>query len=165
MRFGAPREVLDEITLPDINNCTDKTISKRQAQDLLKKKGIELIEDEEFLNRQPEPSPFDTQTPFGDKDKQPFPPQKKEVPLEMIEKINDLPIVLDLIEENYKARYIGLVEACKLAERTIRVNMQRVYGEDWQERYEVEFQKFIRERIGGKAKHEQVYTVKVEQPC
>lgn len=159
MRFGAPREVLDEITLPDINNCTDKTISKRQAQDLLKKKGIELIEDEEFLNKEPEPpiSPFGKPAPFGTK-------PKTEIPVEAVEKLNDLQMALDLIAENYKMRKLTVADTCRSAENAIRVYMQRCFPDDWQERYEAAFKLFIKERLGGSAKHshQETYTVKVE---
>jgi hypothetical protein len=170
-KWGAPKEVLDEITLSDIASLTDKTISKRQAQDLIRKKGIELLEDEEFVNKQPEPSPFGN--PFGapqDKGNNPF--QKGNAPFDAkptlpipTEKLNDLNLALELIEANLHVnrRQPNIIpETCKRAEEAIRVYMQRVYPDEWQPRYEAMFQQFIHERLGGTATKKQTYTVKVE---
>jgi hypothetical protein len=166
-KWGAPREVLDEITLADINNAVDKSMSKKQAQDLIRKKGIELIEDEEWLNKEPEPSPFGN--PFDPKAQKSAPfgaKPKVEIPVEAIEKLNDLHMALDIIEENFKAKKKTLTETCRYAEQAIRVYMQRAYPEDWQERYESAFKQFISERLGGIAshnhKHAETYKVTVD---
>jgi hypothetical protein len=168
-KWGAPKEVLDEITLDQIASLTDKTISKRQAQDLIRKKGIELLEDEEFVNKQPEPSPFGN--PFGaPQDNKDNPFQKGKAPFDAnpkpasTEKLNDLTLALELIEANLHVnrRQPNIIpETCKRAEEAIRVYMQRVYPDEWQPRYEAMFQQFIHERLGGVAK-KQTYTVKVE---
>ena len=162
MRFGAPKEVLDELTLADINNAVDKSISKRQAQDLIRKKGIELIEDEEWLNKTPEPfgsNPFD-KTKIGNVK------PETEFSTEAIEKLNDLHATLDLIETCYREQKKPIVEVCRMAEQAIRVYMQRSFPDDWQQRYEAAFKQFIHERLGerlgGQAKKQQVFTVKVD---
>ncbi len=167
-KWGAPKEVLDEVTLDQIASLTDKTISKRQAQDLIRMKGIELLEDEEFVNKQPEPSPFGLPGVASNGAKpNPFEPKPKGFPLpaESVEKLNDLNLALELIEANYNAnrRQPNIIpETCRQAEQAIRVYMQRVHPNDWQPRYESAFQLFIHERLGGQAKKQQVYTVKVE---
>jgi hypothetical protein len=166
-KWGAPKEVLDEITLSDIASLTDKTISKRQAQDLIRKKGIELLEDEEFVNKQPEPSPFGNPfNPLQDKapfDAKPNQQEPKGFPIP-VEKLNDLNLALELIEANLHVnrRQPNIIpETCRRAEEAIRVYMQRVYPDEWQPHYEQAFQQFIHERLGGSAK-KQTYTVKVE---
>jgi hypothetical protein len=171
MRFGAPREVLDEITLPDINNCTDKTISKRQAQDLLKKKGIELIEDEEFLNRQHEPSPFDN--PFGDKGKQPFTQKKPFTPQpattqpsteRFIEKLGDMELGLTIITASYCEGKLKIAEACQQADKTISAHMQLVHKEEWKDYRDKRFRQFLYELVPdlNRLQKQETYTVKVE---
>jgi hypothetical protein len=169
-KWGAPKEVLDEMTLSDIASLTDKTISKRQAQDLIRQKGIELLEDEEFLTK-PEPNPFGLPVPPGQdagKDnpfqKQANPFQKKAVAPLPVEQLNDLQLALELIEANLKVNRKQpniIPETCRQAEQAIRVYMQRAYPDDWQPRYEAAFQQFIHERLGGEAK-KQTYTVKVD---
>jgi hypothetical protein len=179
-KWGAPKEVLDDITLSDISSLTDKTISKKQAQDLIRKKGIELIEDEEFLNKQPAPNPFN---PFSGQDpnqqdptadgkpnpfqKQPFPFQPKQVvpniPVEQVERLNDLDMALNIIEASHKENKLCLVDACKLADRTIAVYMKRLHGEDWKDFHTEMFQSFIQLRLVPQQKREkQVFTVRVD---
>ena len=51
---GATGEVLNDVLVGDIGNIVDKAISKKQGQDLLRKKGLPLIEDEEWLNQKPQ---------------------------------------------------------------------------------------------------------------
>jgi hypothetical protein len=173
-KWGAPKEVLDEMTLDQISSLTDKTISKRQAQDLIRKKGIELIEDEEFLNQKPEPSPFGN--PFGQPTqepnvdgtaKQPFPTQKKpfipNIPVEQVEHLNDLQTALDIIESNHALHKISLVEACRWADRAITVHMKQTHGDGWKTPHDVAFQTFIHERLAPvKVSMKQVYTVEVK---
>jgi hypothetical protein len=166
MRFGAPKEVLDEVTLTDINNCAEKSISKRQAQALIKQKGIELIDDEEFLNKQEQPNPFGA--PFGqDNKEQPFmqKPQKPkvEIPVEaVIENLSDLDLQLDIVEESFKHHRLSLVEACRDADKIITVHAKRTYGEKWQEFRDNQFQNFIHFKLVPKKEEKQVeYHVRV----
>ena len=163
MRFGAPKEVLDEVTLTDINNCAEKSISKRQAQALIKQKGIELIDDEEFLNKIDEPP-----MPFGQDIKgQPFmqKPQKPkiEIPVEaVIENLSDLDLQLDIVEESFKHHRLSLVEACRDADKIITVHAKRTYGEKWQEFRDNQFQNFIHFKLVPKKEEKQVeYHVRV----
>ena len=162
MRFGAPKEVLDEITLSDINACTGKTISKRQAQALIKQKGIELIDDEEFLNEQP-------QTPFGqpDGDASPFMQKpnkpKIEIPVEsVIENLSDLDLQLNIIEESFRHHRLSLVEACREGDKVITVHAKRTYGDKWQEFRDNQFQNFIHFKlVPHKEQKRETYTVSV----
>jgi len=175
-RWGAPKEVLDDMTLDQIASLTDKSISKRQAQDLIRKKGIELLEDEEFLNKQPEPNPF---SPFGQQGqpgqdpnadgaaKQPFPFQKKpfvpNIPVEQVERLNDLGTALDVIEASHKANKLCLVDACKLADRTIAVHMKQLHGENWRMFHTEAFQAFIQLRLVPQTKKQgQTFKVQVD---
>jgi hypothetical protein len=154
-KWGAPKEVLDDITLGDIASLTGKSISKRQAQDLIRQKGIELLEDEAWLS-QPDvaPNPFDPNAPPQDKanpfQKQPFPPKKvvPNIPVESVERLNDLGTQLAVIEANHKKKDgISLVEAANQAERCIMGAMKRIHGSDWQRFYNEAFQTFLHEHL------------------
>jgi hypothetical protein len=103
---GAPGSVLKDVTLMDINTCTDKSISKKQAQDLIRKKGIELIEDEEWLNKKPDSI---LQQPFGNDDK----------PLLNKDKTTQLDMQLQTIKQAHQEGHLIFTEALKEGDRAI----------------------------------------------
>lgn len=151
---GASGEVLDEIALTDIGTLKGNgTITWKQAQDLIRKKGIDLIEDE-----QPAPPPI---VPFGQKpsfgqqgqqgqqgNQNPFEKPKLAIPAELlIEKLNDLNTGLEIIATNFDEGKLPITNACQMAERTIKAHMQRAYPVGWEGKVQDEFQRFVSERI------------------
>jgi hypothetical protein len=79
----------------------------------------------------------------------------------MLEKLNDLQSGLEIIEANYAQRRITIVEAVRLADKTISVYFQRVYPDGWELKRNEEFDKFTR-RLLMLPKSAIEYKVKVE---
>jgi hypothetical protein len=106
LRWGAPMQVLNDISLTDISTITDKAISKKQAQDLIRKKGIALIEDEEFLK----PKEPILQNPTD-------PEQGK--PLINKDKTTALELQLQTIKASHEEGHLIFTEALKEGDRAI----------------------------------------------
>jgi hypothetical protein len=113
---GAPDSVLKDVSLTDIGTLTDKSISKKQAQDLIRKKGIDLIEDEEWLNKKPDPI---LQAPTG--------PDGK--PLLNKDKINQADLSLRTVKDAFDNGKILISEALKEGDRIIKVYVDKARNE------------------------------------
>lgn len=147
--WGQPQTGLEKITLSELASILNSPkVAFNQAQYILK----------QFFTGLPEPEKEpQQQLPF-----QPFQKQKPEIPMEqMLEKLNDLQTGLSIIESNFVERRITVVDAMRLADKTISVYCKRVYGDEWQGKSEAEFEKFSR-RILQVPKRSEVYQVKVE---
>jgi hypothetical protein len=103
---GATTEVLNEVTLDQIGALTGKTISKRQAQDLIRKKGLDLIEDEEWLNMKPQPFLSNVDPETGQPQLNP-------------DKINQLEMRLHTLREGFVNGKILISEALREGDRAI----------------------------------------------
>jgi len=113
INWGAPRTGLEDITLTDISTLyRDGTIKFNQAQELLKSMGVKLVTPEMEVS----PPPAQTPTP-------PFlQPQQKGLNLDQIlDKLKDENMGLQVVDANLKAHRISLVEATRLADRIISV--------------------------------------------
>jgi hypothetical protein len=114
---GATDEEMKEVTLDQIGALqANKTITWKQAQDLIRQKGIALIEDEE-----PQPDPILTNMNPND-------PKK---PLLNQDKAKELEMYLQVIKANYesKASKLLISEALKEGDRLIRITVERAKHE------------------------------------
>jgi len=149
--WGQPQTGLEEMTMEDISAIMP-FMAKNQQQHLLK----------QYIGGLPEPE--------WDKDAvmpQLQPPFQQRKPVEilveaMIEKLNDLQTNLNIIEANHSANKINLIEACKLADRTISAYMKRVYPEEWEQRRDEKYQEFLHEKLKPKASGKKAYTVLID---
>lgn len=143
--WGLPKTGLEKVSLNELAALIPK-LPQNQAQYLLK----------QFFPGIPEPEKEVTMQPY------PFKPKPVEVPVEkIIEKLNDLQTGLNIIEQNYVERRISIVEAIRLADKTIGVYYKRVYPDEWREKRNDEFDRFVR-RLLQLPKPSNVYQVKVE---
>lgn len=152
MVWGQPKTGLEKITLSDIAQLySSGAVKFNQVQDLMKKMGVQLIEPEEEA---PKPLPFQLM--------QPQKPKAQEIPVEqMLEKLNDLQTGLNIIETNYVEKRISIVQAVRLADKTMSVYYKRVYPNEWKSKRDGEFDKFTR-RLLQLPKPSVEYKVKVE---
>jgi len=149
--WGQPKTGLEDVTLTDIASIMNSPkVTFNQAQYILKQFFSGLPEPEK---QEPQPQmPF---TPFQK-------PKPQEIPMEqMLEKLNDLQTGLNIIESNYVEKRISIVDAVRLADKTISVYYKRVYPDGWEEKRNEEFNKFTR-RLLQLPKQSEVYQVKVE---
>jgi len=109
---GAPNSVLKDVSLTDISTLTDKSISKKQAQDLIRKKGIELIEDEEWLNKKPDPI-------------LPAPTDPDGKPLINKDKTTQLELQLQTIKASHEEGHLIFTEALKEGNRVITNTVEK----------------------------------------
>jgi hypothetical protein len=149
--WGQPKTGLEKVTLTDLASIINSPkMTWEQAQWLLK----------QYISGLPEAQKPEApaQLPF-----QPFQkPKPQEIPVEqMLEKLNDLQSGLQIIEDNYVERRITIVEAVRLADKTISVYFQRVYPDGWELKRNEEFDKFTR-RLLMLPKSAIEYKVKVE---
>ena len=147
--WGQPKTGLEKVTLTDISSIINSPkVTFNQAQYIVK----------QFFSGLPEPEKeAQPQIPF-----MPFQKPKPEIPMEqMLEKLNDLQTGLNIIESNYVEHRITVINAMKLADRTITVYYKRVYPDGWKEKRNEEFERFTR-RILQVPKRSEVYQVKVE---
>lgn len=150
--WGQPKTGLEDITLQDISSILP-FMAKNQQQHLLK----------QYLSGMPEPEWEEPATPQLPFQQQPFQKKPQEIPMTaMLEKLNDLQTSLNIIEANHNANKLSLIEACRLADRTITVHMKRVYPDNWEEHRDSEFQQFIHEKLAGKVTGRKTYTVAVD---
>jgi hypothetical protein len=116
---GATDEVLKGVTLTDIGTLKgNSTITWKQAQDLIRKKGIDLIEDV-----QPQPLPILNQAPPND----PNNPDQK--PMLNKDKINQADLALQTVKASFENKNIGIAEALKEGDRIIRVYVDKAKRE------------------------------------
>jgi hypothetical protein len=107
---GAPNSTLKDITLDQIGTLKGNgTITWKQAQDLIRKKGIELIEDE-----QPAPPAILQSADNMD-----------EKPLINKDKTTQLELQLQTIKANYEANHLIFTEALKEADRAINNTIEK----------------------------------------
>jgi hypothetical protein len=112
---GAPNSTLKEITLDQIGTLKGNgTITWKQAQDLIRKKGIDLIEDE-----QPEPPPIFGKGPVDDDGK----------PLLNRDKINQADASLRTLKDAFENGKILISEALKEGDRVIKVYVDKARRE------------------------------------
>lgn len=143
---GLPNAKLEKTTVGDLSILYgNRGITWKQLQELLRQKGLPLIEDSE--PKPPEPS---VPKPMTD-----LPFQKKNPPpnnLEFIDHINDIDTALGIIRENYEMHKIPLTEACQLAGEVIVAHMKQAYPETWQQEREKKFTSFTQGLV--RFKHE-----------
>jgi len=150
--WGQPKTGLEDVTLQDISAVLPY-MAKNQQQHLLK----------QYLGGMPEPEWEEPSMPELPFQQQPFQKKPTEIPVAaMLEKLNDLQTSLNIIEANHNANKLSLVEACRLADRTITVHMKRVYPDSWEKHRDTEFQRFIQEKLAGKVTGRKTYTVAVD---
>jgi len=159
--WGQPTTGLEEIELDSIANLyASNTITFTQAQDLLKKLGIELIDPSpEELQRRLQP-----QVSFGKQfEKPPLAPMP---PMEMIlDKMNDLGTALNIIEANYNEKRISLVKAMKMGHKAIDVHCKRMFPQHLElftQRREQQYEQWGKRLFKVKEKKQPTYTVTVE---
>jgi hypothetical protein len=147
--WGQPKTGLEDVTLTDVASIINSpSVANNQVQWILKQYWSSIPEpdwsEEAKIAKQKNPFP---QQPFG---QQPFQkkPAGQEVPVEqLVERLNDLDTSLDIITANFGMGKLTVTEACKLADRTITVHMQRAYPEGWQLRREERFTRFVKEKL------------------
>ena len=156
MVWGQPKTGLEEITMEDLGTIMPY-MPRNQQQHLLK----------QYINGLPEPEwDKDPQPmlPMAGGQQQPFQkkPKGQELPVEvMLERLNDVDTQLQIIEANYGAKKLSIIEACKLADRTITVYMKRTYPNDWKRHRDERFQTFIYGRLKPMSAGKKVYRVEV----
>lgn len=138
--WGQPKTGLEEIELTSIAQLVQSgAIMPNQAQELLKKLGLELVDPE-----QPPAPPM----------MQPFQKQPTAPPIEQVlDKLNDLGTQLNVIYANYKEKRLSLIKAMQLGRKAIEVQMKRAYGYSdkvCEERKNEEFEKWAHLLIGVK---------------
>jgi len=147
--WGQPKTGLEDKTLADVVALYPH-LAPNQGLDLLKQFGIEL----------PDPEwPKQPQLPMQPFQKQPVMPSMEEI----VEKLNDLDTGLNVIEQSFHEKKIGLVKAMKMGQRTIDVNVRRMFPkqeEAFTEKRNQEYEKWAHRLIGAK-KEGQVYSVHV----
>jgi hypothetical protein len=139
--WGQPKTGLEEIELSSIAQLVQSgAIMPNQAQDLLKKLGLDLVDPEE--PKQPMHLPF--QQPFQ---KQPMAPPIEQV----LDKLNDLGTQLNVIYANFQEKRLSLIKAMQLGRKAIEVQMKRAYGYSdrvYEERFNEEFEKWAHLLLG-----------------
>jgi hypothetical protein len=107
-KFGAPRAVLDAVTLTDIGTLKGNgTVTFDQAQDLIRQKGIPLPEIKE-----PDPAQAQPDMPLLDPGK-----------------MHALNLSLDTIKSSFLARTITVTEAIREGDRSINVYVDKARQE------------------------------------
>lgn len=122
LMWGAPKAVFDDITLSDINNLVPKVLTQEQALDLVKQKGIPIIE------AQPEDKVPMAGLPQKGKA---FQFQPGTAPTDLVEpqKITQLQASLNIIRDGFKHKQITMSEAIKEASNVLNVAMDRMKQE------------------------------------
>jgi|SRR5271157_524039 len=121
--WGAPKAVFDDITLSDINNLVPKVLTQSQALDLVKQKGIPIIEPEP--EEQPQPG-----QPLNLKGK-PFQFQPGTAPTDLVEpqKITQLQASLNIVRDGFLHKQISMSEAVREASNILNVAIDRMKQE------------------------------------
>ena len=139
--WGQPKTGLEEIELSSIAQLVQSgAIMPNQAQDLLKKLGLDLIEPIE---------PPKPQMPFPFQ-KQPDKPIMTPPIEQLLDKLNDLSTQLDVIYTNFEEKRLPLVKAMQLGGKAIEVYMKRAYGSGdlYDQKRDEEFEKWTHRLIG-----------------
>jgi hypothetical protein len=104
IRWGAPKAIYDSVTLDSIGALqANGTLTWEQAQDLIRQKGLNLIEAEK-----PEPQPLPIITPDQEK------------PLLNAPQMKQLESSLNVIRDSFIQRQITVTEAIREGERAIK---------------------------------------------
>lgn len=153
--WGQPQTGLEEIELGDIAQLVQsQAIAPNQAQDLLKQLGVSLPDPE----WPPEPV-LPSQKPF----------QKPVAPMpsveQILEKLHDLNMGLNIIFTSFKEDRIRITEAMKRGHHAIDVYCERLFpnkGVLFKRKQEEEYEKWAKRLIGVKAEGKHVYKVHVD---
>lgn len=159
--WGQPKTGLEEITLTDIASIYNaKAVTFTQVQHILKN----------FISDMPEPTPEEIARiehpmplqPF--QKQQPFQKPQPEIGAEqVIEKLNDLNLALNIVESNFKAGKLRLTQTVQMGAKAIEVNLRRIYRseDEFEAKRQEEFDKWIKRLMNLPAKEKQTYSVTV----
>jgi len=149
--WGQPKTGLEEIELASIAQLVQSgALMPNQAQDLLKKLGLDLVDPE-----QPPTPPM----------MQPFQKQPLAPPIEQVlDKLNDLGTQLNVIYANFQEKRLPLIKAMRLGQKAIEVHMKRAYGYSdvvCEERRNEEFERWAHRLLGVKKEKGRVVEVRL----
>jgi hypothetical protein len=117
LKWGAPKAVFDDITLMEIGGLqANRTITQAQAQDLIRQKGIPLLEVEEpqpMVGPQGLPSPFQF---------------RQAGPMNLVEpqKITQLQASLNVVRDAFKHKQVTLSEAIREGSQILAVMIEKL---------------------------------------
>ena len=159
--WGQPKTGLEDVSLSDVASIINSpAVANNQVQWILKQYWSSIPEPDWKMEAQiaKDKNPFPTQ-PFGvSGGGQGQGDKSREVPVEvLVERLNNLDMVLQVIEENHRHGKIELTKASRLADDAILVHMKRSYPEGWEAKRTEKFQWFIQKLVKGGGK--QSYTV------
>lgn len=128
LKWGAPKAIFDDITLADIKALAGQApvITPSQAQDLVKQKGIPLIEptaDELNPKTPPMPQPGQPGKPFQ------FQPGTQPTNLVEPQKITQLQASLSIVRDGFHHKQISLSEAIREGSQIITAAIERMKHE------------------------------------
>ena len=123
-----------------------QALANNQKQKLLKDYGIQLP-DPDWKSGPPLPA----LTPFGG-EKKPFDKEKPAPKVEildqqMVERLNDLDLGLEIIANNFDTGRLSVPEASKMAYRSIEAHMKRNNFPDWETRTQERWRRFMAEKM------------------
>ncbi len=129
-KWGAPKEVFDNILLSDIGTLKGNgTITWAQAQDLIRQKGIPLIEDQQPLPPPIFGQPEQPGAAGAPKGKNGVPEPEPRLPLLDKPQMNALEMSLGVIRDSFDQHRISITEAIREGDRAINAYVDKAKHE------------------------------------